>query len=448
MKLSTKLITVFICFQLGIFGSASAAETYIDLDFETDNTGLNPVGKKGYPLWSLHGDFDKNFGTGNSFEISNSTSHSGNNSLRFIYEGRNGICNTCGSRILTHKAGVDGVDYFVAGSGEDLTLEQETVLDNKGNLITKQLPHASPGKLVYNRSRGFSQWQVVSVGSDTAKNDKLALKLLRPGIGNFANQPSIFNGKDSVSIARQCGVDGIVGKSGGTFDLTRRSDCNNAIVWFRQVFDNRLAADKKQRSGESIFRRVYLKAELTAPPSGNKLNYMNMRGNQTVSIVIAANKDNLEVHLSGLKVAGGKGLYAPGINGMPQDITMKRGTWYYIEQQYKAETYTMTSHVDANGTVIVDTYNGDGNGEYRLWFAKSGEETDTPALTITGLSLPPMLGGNADHMSLFGNEGHHLHTRGSWYMDDIKISDTLIGFNDVARDGNNKAPPNSPQTSK
>lgn len=453
MKTYTKLIATLITLHFGAYATNVTAETYIDLNFETTDTGLSPVSSKGYPLWILRPAFDLNIGPGNLFEISSTTSHSGDNSLRFVYEGRNNFCNTCGTTNVIHKKDLNGVDYFVADDGQDLTLEQVPVLDSAGQPVLNakgiaqvaQLPHVSPGKILYNKSRGYSQWQVVSVGNNSTRNDKLTLKLLRPGIGAYKDQPSIFNSKDSISIARQCGVDGTIGKVDGKFDLARRSDCNGAINWFGEIYENKPDNQKVQPSGTSIFRRVYLKAEITAAPAGHKLNYMKLKG---VSLVTVANTEELALTISGLATVGGEMIYKPGTNGMPDSAKFERGVWYYIEQEYKAETYTTTKvSVDpGDGSVTIDGYSGDGNGEYRLWFAKSGEETDTPALEVKGLSLPPMTGGGGNHMSLFGNEGHHFHTRGSWYMDDIKISNTRIGFNDVARNGKNRAAPMHPKT--
>lgn len=454
MKYSIQVFTAFKTTLLFcIFSSTSFAEVYIDLDFEKLDTGLSPVSDKGYPLWTLPPAFDSNFGPGNLFEISDSTSHSGNHSLRFVYEGSNGICNTCGTRNVTHKKDLNGVNYIVADDGQDLTQEFYPPQfidpnDESKGTFTAPGPHASVGKLVYNKSRGNAMWRVVSVGTDTSPNDKLNLELVRPGIGAFKDQPAVFNSKDSVSIARQCGVDGTVGKSGGQFIVDRRSDCDAGIVWFAKTYDDRLDQDKIQASGSSIFRRVYIKSEIVGPPSGHKLNYMKLAGAELILIADFVN-DGIEPQLTGLGKIGGKGIYKPGTN-LPTGIKLERGVWYYIEQEYKSETYTVGSvDVDSKGTVSVTNYVGNGDGEYRLWFAKSGESTigTPPIIQETGLGLPPMLGGKGPHMSLWGNEGHSLHARGSWYMDDIVISDARIGPM-ATPVGLNTAPPRAPLASK
>lgn len=444
-----------VLYLLCLFPGSLTAKNFVILDFETPATGSAPAA--GQPLspdanaWNLQPSFDNHFGSGNFFEISSTSSHSGSNSLKYTYEARNGFCNTCGIKNIGHLKGLDGVNYYVADTGEDLTQEfyPPKLIDpsgpSDGPTFTPNGPHASIGKTILNKTRGYTKYTVVAVENENATNDKLIVKKVRDGIGSFAGQPDIFNSRDEVLIARQCGVDGIIGKAGGLFEVSRRSDCDGAISWFGNIAPN------AQPSGTSIFRRVYLKAEIVGLPSGHKLNYMRlMRGADSdisASIVaIASNVDgNMEPHLTGFGPTpiSGKGRYEPG-NGLPAGLKFERGIWYYIEQEYQAETYTMSSHIN-DGTVIVDSYTGDGNGAYRLWFGKSGEEPDrdNPTLEVENIPLPPMLGGDGTHMSLWGNQGHDLHTRGSWYMDDIVVSDTYIG--PVATpDGSNTRAPSAP----
>lgn len=412
----------------------ATAKDYLTLDFETDSTGLNPVSGKAYPQWSLPPSFDRVFGTGNLFEVSDDA-HSGEHSLKFTYEARNNFCNTCGQKTVSHKKGLNNVDFFVAQSAEDLT--QERYPEKLKNPKKPQKgtyrppgPHASPGKIIYNKSRGFSKWQITSITNDSAENDRLNLKLLQPGVGEFSSKKSVFNSKDKIAITRQCGVDGIIGKRKGKFDISRRNDCNGIITWITGIDPN------IQPSGSSIFRRVYLMTDSTNPPSGHKLSYARfLRGggrdlSREVYTFVSQKTGKNEIHLSGFGKMGGKNYYKPGtgkIDNLPDDMEFRNDVWYYLEQEYKSETYTMKSHVKKNGTVIIDSYTGNGDGEYRLWFARSGEETPVPVLEIKNLHLPPLLGGKGTHMSLWGNIGHHSDSTGSWYMDDIVISSKKIG---------------------
>lgn len=427
------LLITILAFPFNLLPTASA-RNYIVLDFETEATGLSPTSNMGYPLWSLHPTFDNVFGSDNHFEIS-TNSHSGEHSLKFTYEARNNFCNTCGGKTLKHKKGLDDRDYFVANNGEDLTQEYYPAkLKNskkpKKGIVTRPAPHAEIGKIIYNKSRGYSQWEITGISKHTTNNDQLSLKLLQPGIGEYKNRKSVFNGGDKTSITRQCGMDGIIGKVNGEFDINRRSDCNNVIVWFGDIKAN------IQPTGSSIFRRVYLQSTIKNAPTGHKLNYARLlRGGDSkisrgISTIASFHNDKFELHLTGFKKMGGLGRYRPGTNNPKNihgDLNFENATWYYLEQEYKAETFTIKTHVNAKGKVIIDSYRGNGDGEYRLWFAKSGEESETPVLELKKLHLPPFLGGTGTHMSLWGNIGHHTNSYGNWYMDDIKISTEKIG---------------------
>ena len=448
-----KQAVIIVLLQLGIVSIASAVD-YLELDFESAATGQTPASFTGYPIWFLPPSFDRNYGPGNHFEVVDTTAHSGNNSLRFTYDGRNGFCNTCGTKLVLHKEGLDGADYFVANDGQDLTLFNELLVDSngkpilnsKGEQIFTSLPHASPGKMVYNQSQGYAQWEIVSIATENTKNDKLLLKSVRPGIGNFANAKPEINGRDQVSIARQCGVDGSIGIVNGQPSINRRSDCDSVISWLGGITPG------IQPSGGSIFRRAYIKTDSVDPPQGQKLNYafLGRSGatNTTVPITTIptyaviipvgeyqSDTNRIEPWLVGLGPLGRESRYEPG-KGLPDGFHFEHGEWYYIEQEFKAESYTTTGLVEGrdrngNGTDqwTLNGYVGQGDGEYRLWISKSGEEPDknNPTIEETGLALPPITGGQGTHMSLWGNHQHERHSRGVWYMDDIIISDQYIG---------------------
>lgn len=384
----------------------TGAVDYFVLDFED---GVAPPTGKGLPIWSLPPAFTNNYGLGNFFNITDTTAHSGKYSLQFRYDGRNNFCNTCGIFKTTHKKGLDGVDYFVTNDATDLS----SIKNDKAKKKHKRLngPAAQPGKIIYNKSNGFSKWEIVSVDNSYAQNDKLSVKLLKAGING--EKPE-FNGGDKIAITRQCGVDGHIG-----MNIHRRSDCDSTITWFEKV--------KAQRPGQSIFRRVYLKPEGISPLVHQKLRFLRPdfggpnKGNMFLLADSWSSKELVPLVTGFGRKMGGANRYKPGKNGMAADLLFKNNTWYYIEEQFKSATKNLA--VDPSGK----TYHS--NGEYRLWFCEAGKEDTTgatPVLEVTGLKLPPLTGGRGTHISLWGNVQHKVDTSGYWYMDDIKISDTKI----------------------
>ena len=416
-----RLFTACLLLSTLFFGyqNFSLAGDFYKNNFES---GVMPLVDTPDPIWKLQSRFSKTYGPGNFFEVTDSTSHDGNYSLRITYEGQNGICNTCGGYGFSQKTGLNRASTFVADDGSDLSIADDpaTSRPNDG-------PNAQPGRLVYNIDNGYSLWEIQTIENENTLNDKLSLKLLRPGINGETPE---FNGGDIVSIRKACGVDGIVGNQ-----IDRRSDCDALIHWFRDV--------QEQVPGTSIFRRLYLKQEITTHfPLHQKLHYFSpnsdgSRGSVKGLLLLMGIADRQHKSLgspfpqSGLRHYGGNVYYEPG-NGMPPDTKFERSTWYYIEIEAKSSTFNTTT----------GEYNLD--GEYRLWFAKSGEETDTPIVEEKGLQLPALAAGGGS-TSLWGNNQHAMNDFGSWYMDDLVISDTRVGWisNPV---GNNTAPPASPLT--
>ncbi|MBT8439720.1 MAG: hypothetical protein KJO91_08335 [Gammaproteobacteria bacterium] len=363
----------------------SQADVLFDENFDTGGMQLNYT-------WKTGSGFDAiSQGVGDLFEFVTADSHSGNYSLRFNYNGRNGICNTCGRSSHVHKTGLDGVNYFVSDSGEDLTSIDSS---NKG-------PHAAPGRLVYNKSDGDALWEIVSIENHSAVNDKLTLRLLKSGIRS--NPRNNFQSGDVVEIARECGVDGNFHNT--MTDL--RDNCDQAINYFSGV-------EGSQLPGQSIFRRFYFKVETPKPSYQTKFYFWVTRddNNQYRSIYL-----NLQttsqifpdyyplVELAQVKQSTPY-IFGPG-DGFPSDVIFKRGVWYYVEEEYKAST------------------SGNQNGEYRLWFGESGKEPVNQAdhlLEVTGLNLDPVY-----NTSLFGNISTQDNRYGHLYFDDISISHSWNG---------------------
>lgn len=404
------LILINICLT-----NVATAVVFFETDFES---GI-PAASVPSPIWWLQPTFPNFVGTGNHFEISTTSSHSNNSSLRFTYEARNNICNTCGTRSYTHKVGLDGVNYFLSDTDTDLT---STVYITSKGTNNGTGPAAEPGRLIYNTDGGFAEWIISSIANDGGTNNRLNVELRKPGING---EPAVFNGGDNVVIARQCNVDGTIG---GGSSPDRRSDCNVAIAWFANIGSN------DQDPGDSLFRRVYLKQEVNSPNVRQKLGYVrpDRGGDYQGEVVFFGHSTNgvMIPQVAGLTKYGAPiANYNPG-NGLPANLEIERSKWYYVEIEYKAATY--------NGL----SYNND--GEYRLWFSESGSEPvqSNPTLEVTGISLPPIVGGGGTHASFWGNVQHWTHARGSWYIDDFIISDSFNG--PVILDGANTAPPKHP----
>lgn len=406
------------------------ATTYYENNFDSGTAPKYFPDTEIGQIWTLARAFPDVYGEGNHFTLSTSSSHSGGFSLRFTYEARNGFCNTCGTYFTTHLSGLDNSTFFVADNGEDLTLPEDTST-TKAN----DGPAAQPGRLVYNNDNGHSQWIIKSVDNQITSNDKLTVSLQKAGINGETPE---FNSGDTVAIARHCGVDGhVAGK------VDRRSDCDKVIIWFSYV--------EPQLPGASIFRRQYLKAEVTSPGVRQKLHYLRPdRGGSLQGEVVLFGQtsldDVIELELTGLDDYGtAQSIYSPDTAAEFVDLEFKRGTWYYIQEQYKAAT--LNPGYNASTDPDIEQYNAD--GEYRLWFSESGMEPleNNPTLELTALRLPPIAGGSGTHISFWGNTQHKTHNRGSWYIDDVLITDTFNSpvFKNGAAD---VLPPKTPVTSK
>jgi hypothetical protein len=403
--------TLILFSLVGYTITATATPLY---DENFDSAGAAPSITPN-PILSLPNYFLNRYGPGNMFEVTDTSAHSGEYSLRFTYEGRNGLCNGCGYNLVNHKQGLDGVNYFVADTGEDLTL-----LEDNATGKLNDGPAAKPGRLLFNTTNDYSKWQIVSVDNELDKNDKLTVKLLKGGIGSKTPE---FNGNDQIAIARQCGVDGHVGGN----DINKRSDCDDVVIWFANV--------PPQAEGTSIFRRQYLKAEITSPLIHQKLHYLRP-GNGTAfpqGIVLGVDSNppirELKLQLTNFKPLGKDAIYATGLNNGFEGLVFERSEWFYLEEEYHAATF--------NGS----TYNN--NGSYRLWFSKAGSEPaeNAPTFELLNIPLPPITGGTASEMSLWGNFQHDTHSRGSWYIDDVKIADSFNGAVPQSITAKNVAPP-------
>jgi hypothetical protein len=402
IKMNIKtIVKIFIVaiISLPMTSNINAAEhVFYETDFE-DGKLETGIGK---PVWSLHLDQEigNTEGIGNFFTVVTGNAHSGTRSLQFNYTGRNAFCNSCGGRIATMAAGSFGTNVFV-DAGE-------------ANLATDPF-NADNGRFIYNKTDGYSKWEIVgSPVDENASGDRLNLVLDTAGINGATNT---FSPGDTVSIERQCGVDGIVADN-----KDRRRDCNEVINYFV----NPNLTTRPQKPGESLYRRVYVKLDISASatlgslPFAQKLRYWTDDNNKTIYLVVRSTTSTGTIVP---RIESLKGLGGPDGDVIFSDIEMIPNTWYYIQEQFKAQTE-----------------DGKNDGEYRLWFAKSGEETITPVYEIAGISLSivsrPSMWGNFQHL----RPGDDPTT--SWYIDDIKISNVSIG--PTAADGSKVHPPKAP----
>jgi len=87
------------------------------------------------------------------YSTSNEIFHSGGNSLKLQFEGRNNFCNMCGSTTYYMASGYSNVNYFVDSLGTNLS----------SNLSDLSSEYA----VVYNKDDMWNKWEVDSVANDT-----------------------------------------------------------------------------------------------------------------------------------------------------------------------------------------------------------------------------------------------------------------------------------------
>lgn len=409
-----QFLICFIFLLANVFASSICAEPIIfyENNFESGKIPKSfPYVEHGQ-VWTLPKKFPEVYGEGNFFNLSRKLPHSGNFSLRFTYDGLNGFCNTCGHKSDKHiTTNHDNANYYISANKKNLTIadDQKTKKNDDGI-------KAQPGKVIYNKSGGYSKWLITSITNQNAINDRLNLQLIKAGIQG----EKTITGGDTIAVTRQCGIDGIVGISKGKNQINRRSDCNRVILWFANV--------SKQKPGSSLYRRQYLKSDIISTGVRQKLHYLrpDRKGSFSGELVLFGQSmaGKIKPEFSGTKKYGTSlAIFKSATSPELSRLEFKQHIWYYIEEQYKAATVKI---FDDNGNAT--KYNND--GEYRLWFAESGSEpTDknSPILELTKLTLPPIIGGKGTHISFWGNTQHKTDNHGYWYIDDVKISNAWNG---------------------
>ena len=413
--------------------TAAHAVDYWVHDFENDD--ISTPNNTNLEAWGMVPANFNNIGEGDLHNITNTESWSGSRSLFFNYNGRNSLCNTCGTTQVVQDAAHDDVDYLVADDGADLVATTG----------------AAVGRYVFNENDGFARWRISGVVNENAVNDRLNLTPVSPGVTDGASMVPTIDAGDEAQVARRCGVDGT---NGGQID--KRSDCNGAALWFGSV-----ALDTPTADSGVLFRRQYMKHNVSSTGLRQKLwwyrprtyNSSNPENEQSGEIILfglngrtslADQNPNGEMYLS-FTVKNGDNPNTPerdvsnvgfcftkpvaadldnptasecssrkSNNMYPEDPTnptvLLRDTWYYLQVMYKPQTGQ-----------------GVGDGEIKIWFTEAGDEpsgpTDDKGLIVhyEGMNLPPLKSSNA--MSLFGNQQHETNSVGAWYIDDVSISD-------------------------
>ena len=362
---------------------STAAEIYLQDDFEDGSFDVGSANPQ--PIWYWP-DNDNTGGPNAWWKISDTSAHASNYSIKLDYLARNGFANHCGIKTTYQKNGYNDT-YLVEFDGKDFT-DPANGYVGSGNIV---------GRYVWDETKNFTKWQVIGVSTTNSPNDTLNLTLIAPG-PNYDETVTIESG-DECKVARECGVDGSICISSGDICLRRRNDCNGHIIYL-QGYNNSTFP-----YGTIIYRRFYLKfsADYIRPISTQKIAYAG-----TIGIPGNSMWGTCTVLGSGTKaLATGNHLGWNSYDGYPLPIELEQ--WYYFEDMHKSESAL-----------------GAGNGEYKAWFAKAGENPGEPKLHLQNITFPP-LGTNIGGMSIWGNKQTYEDMQGYAYVDDIVISSDRIG---------------------
>ncbi|MDH5730294.1 MAG: hypothetical protein OEZ58_14955 [Gammaproteobacteria bacterium] len=283
---------------------------------------------------------------------------SGGKVLRLAFENRNNWCNSCGARA-------------------------HTVTEAELAESCLQLAGGVWGPHIYNRSGGWSRWQITSSDSAT-----VCFNQQTPDALSMFDRNTIIAG-DDLRVSYQCGVNGVIGGEPG-----RRVDCNLGINYLENIQPEDFAY------GETLSRRKYfmLDEQVDFVNVGLKLAYVNFRNESgppnSIIAVIAVRSSGLF-----LEVDAYFGYQFTG-------LSIEKGKWYYLEEMFTRET----------GLNV-------GDGRYQLF---AGEENstdlDVALLDEDQLNLGPLI-----HFSIIGNWPHTEDARGNFYLDDVMIKKGKIG---------------------
>lgn len=373
--LQTRIKIIFpLLFTAGIV-FPSAAEVFFSDGFEGGDktSGASPV-------WSWNNSFDPAkptgshmmYGSGDIYEVSSDVAHTGRYSLRLNFDGRNGFCNVCGTKIYTVESAPGGSKFLT---------------DADGNRVTAHSSVLGKQRIIYNRDDSFSKWTWSDLSRALMGEVSQPLRNDMTGLG-------VVNSNDTLLISNQCGVDGTVGGN-----INRRSDCDRAINYFKGVQESHLPY------GKTLSRRFYLyiPMETVLPEITFKLGYAHFRRPEddgkekrvgTAIVISVQRKGQLEISQRSIF---GKHTFTP--------LKIDRDKWYYIEEVWKRESSYLAN-----------------DAEYWLYAGESGSDVHQPLVHLTGGRLGKLL-----DMSLHGNWQHFTDVSGYVYFDDIRIATQRSG---------------------
>jgi len=284
--------------------------------------------------------------------INYNNAHSGNKVLKLKFDNRNLWCNSCGNQSHTVTS-----SEIVSGC-----------ININGTVW---------GDYVFNKSRGWTRWDISSYSSNSVCFNKNA-----PSANSMLGDNGLVAG-DVLKVVRKCGVNGTIGG-----DIKRRSDCGLAINFLQNIqktdFDY----------GATLSRRLYLLIDKSAvvPNVGIKLGYAKFSSGSTIPFISFQNGWRLE--------------NSTFFGYSPTSVTIQKDKWYYIE-----ETWSRESSVGA------------GDGTYKLY----GGEENSPDLATPLVSQSGLTYGDISAFSIIGNWQHFNDANGSMYIDDVLISKSYIG---------------------
>ena len=338
----------------------SHAEVYFESGFESGLIETDPS-----PRWALRPAMsqdrlssiaeDTMFGPNDIYSITDDMAHSGSKSWRLNFGGRNGWCNVCGSSTINL-------------SGQDIAA---------GCISISKSPI---GSLVFNKSNGFSVWEVASQTNNTA--------CIRFGssAGESLFDAAQVNEGDEFKLPNKCGVNGTVGGS-----TTRRSDCNKAINYFLGTVETDF------EYGEDLSRRfyMYIPSDTVLPDITLKLGYTHFK------------KDG-PTYSSTLKISVQRGMnleLSTPKGPVVLKETVPKDEWVYFEEVFTRESSS-----------------GASDGRYRLWVSPADAYSPEPIRDEQGLEIGKLI-----DMSFNGNFQHYTDSSGYVYFDDLKIGNEYAG---------------------
>lgn len=361
------------------------ARVFYEQDFETSWPNNTPD-----PVLQINTDViltGAGYVSDDLYTLTTEQAHSGTQCLRLNCEGRNGYANTAIQntgltvfKVHDTSGAHNGVLYFLDDTGYNI----DTVF--------------AVGDRIYNRSNGYSLWEIDSFATVNATNDKAILTKLSDPIDGTA---AVFNSGDLISIT--VAPSNLVTSTPPVITDTRRNDTN---AFEALMYNPDTAGEPYLAAGESYFKRYYFRFNLTVPPwTGMKMGYFGAGGTTPVMPVLRCPDGTPSSMILVMNTNPYGSNYDAPLGSVANDV------WYYMEVEYRSSTVP-----------------GANDGILNVWLAESGSEpidSSTPDLTTTDNELVVL--SNSAKFALWGNTQHWNDITGSIYIDDVIISNEWNG---------------------